>query len=334
MIQYDLGNKKSKVSKIGNEVDSIDTIQSIGNLLFLRVTKKNEHSMGLVKYDMDSDKYEFFNYDNADDMLMDFDVKGDYLVSVKYSNKEMQNSLEEFNMNKSEDKVYNTPPHTITVYNIYSGEKIYEKVIDEMVGAVTINNKGNKIAYIHSNMKEGYAKLTILDLESNVTLTPNINKGDYKALSQVRFGTDDNELYYIAETKDIKGKDGSQYNPAEVIKYDIEKNKVVEAYSTKDGLLKYFTIIEDVIGDKKLLKEYELEQCIEFTKNPSKADEITEGSIGNNPEDAIQVEDETIESDIKIPYTLEMAKLNSNYVMNDEEYINCLLYTSPSPRDS
>ena len=322
MIQYDLGNKKSKVSKIGNEVDSIDTIQSIGNLLFLRVTKKNEHSMGLVKYDMDSDKYEFFNYDNADDMLMDFDVKGDYLVSVKYSNKEMQNSLEEFNMNKSEDKVYNTPPHTITVYNIYSGDKIYEKVIDEMVGAVTINNKGNKIAYIHSNMKEGYAKLTILDLESNVTLTPNINKGDYKALSQVRFGTDDNELYYIAETKDIKGKDGSQYNPAEVIKYDIEKNKVVEAYSTKDGLLKYFTIIEDVIGDKKLLKEYESEQCIEFTKNPSKADEITEGSIGNNPEDAIQVEDETIESDIKIPYTLEMAKLNSNYVMNDEEYIN------------
>ena len=137
--------------------------------------------MGLVKYDMDSDKYEFFNYDNADDMLMDFDVKGDYLVSVKYSNKEMQNSLEEFNMNKSEDKVYNTPPHTITVYNIYSGDKIYEKVIDEMVGAVTINNKGNKIAYIHSNMKEGYAKLTILDLESNVTLTPNINKGDYKA---------------------------------------------------------------------------------------------------------------------------------------------------------
>ena len=136
-------------------------------------------------------------------------------------------------------------------------------------------------------MKEGYAKLTILDLESNVTLKQNINKGDYKALSQVRFGTDDNELYYIAETKDIKGKDGSQYNPAEVIKYDIEKNKVVEAYSTKDGLLKYFTIIEDVIGDKKLLKEYESEQCIEFTKNPSKADEITEGSIGNNPEDAI-----------------------------------------------
>ncbi|WP_394857165.1 hypothetical protein, partial [Clostridium paraputrificum] len=90
-------------------MDIIDTIQSIGNLLFLRVTKKNEHSMGLVKYDMDSDKYEFFNYDNADDMLMDFDVKGDYLVSVKYSNKEMQNSLEEFNMNKSEDKVYNTP---------------------------------------------------------------------------------------------------------------------------------------------------------------------------------------------------------------------------------
>lgn len=83
--------------------------------------------MGLVKYDMDSDKYEFFNYDNADDMLMDFDVKGDCLVSVKYSNKEMQNSLEEFNMNKSEDKVYNTPPHTITVYNIYSGDKIYEK---------------------------------------------------------------------------------------------------------------------------------------------------------------------------------------------------------------
>lgn len=321
LIKFNIKTQESAILPISNDVDNIDTMQSVDNILFLRVVKKGEHSLGLVKYNMDNDKYEFFNYDSDDDMLMDFNVRGKYIAYIQYSDKEMQDSMGKFNTDKSPDKVFNCPNHRITVANIETGEKIYEKSIPEMIESVTLNKDCNKIAYIHSSMKssEEPAKLTIENINDESKTIPNINKENYLTLEHVRFGDSDNELYYIARSTKKVG----EYNVKEVIKYDIEKGKVVESIYSNDSLLKYFTILPSVKGNKEVLEKYLKEDIL--TINDNLSGDITNDSL-DNKKISDSEENEPIEfnetelktSDIPVKYTLDQSKSNGDYIVQLE----------------
>lgn len=325
LIKFNIKTQESTILPISNDVDNIDTMQSVDNILFLRVVKKGEHSMGLVKYNMDNDKYEFFNYDSDDDMLMDFNVRGKYIVYIQYSDKEMQDSMGKFNTDKSPDKVFNCPPHRITVANIETGEKVYEKSIPEMIESVTLNKECNKIAYIHSSMKssEEPAKLTIEDLNDESETIPNINKENYLTLEHVRFGDTDNELYYIARSTKKVGED----NVKEVIKYDIEKGKIVQSIYSNDSLLKYFTILPSIKGNKEFLDQYLKEDILTINdnldnniENHSSDNNDISDSKENEPTEYKETELKT--SDIPVKYTLEQSKSNGDYIFISEEEIS------------
>lgn len=318
LIKFNIKTQESAILPISNDVDNIDTMQSVDNILFLRVVKKGEHSIGLVKYNMDNDKYEFFNYENNDDMLMDFNVRGKYIAYIQYSDKEMQDSMGKFNTDKSLDKIFNCPNHRITVANIETGEKIYEKSIPEMIESITLNKECNKIAYIHSFMKssEELAKLTIEDLNDESETTPNINRENYLSLEHVRFGDSDNELYYIARSPKKVGED----NVKEVIKYDLEKGKIVQSIYSNDSLLKYFTILPSIKGNKEVLEQYLKEDILTINDN---LDNDIENNLSDNNDseknEPIEFKEAELKtSDISVKYTLDQSKSNGDYIVQLE----------------
>lgn len=321
LIKFNINTKKSEVLAISKEVDNIDILQSTGSILFLRVVKKGEHSIGLVKYNMDTDEYSFFDYDNSDDILVDFDVRGKYIVEVKYSDNEMQKEMGNYNLNKSQNKVFKSPKHRISVMNIDTGEKIYEDSIDEMVESITINNEGNKIAYIHSPMDGKSGALEIVEIKEKNKGTASINKGNYVALRHVRFGNDDSELYYIAETGESRNSDDNDaFNVTDVIKYSLIEDKIVESISTKNGLFKYYTLLPSVRGDKELFEQYLKEEEIEFNENKMNDTNLNSTSEENEP--VAFVEKGLKTSDIPVIYTLEKSKSNKDYIKLFDEDIS------------